>query len=68
MADVVANHFVADVIATVIIHTHMISEYGKEKVRILWQWEKIELKMADFKNHRQFTLRCLSNNIIPVSV
>ena len=24
--------------------------------------------MADFKNHRQFTLRCLSNNIIPVSV
>ena len=24
--------------------------------------------MADFKNHRQFTLRCLSNSIIPVSV
>ena len=24
--------------------------------------------MADFKNHRKFSLRCLSNNIIPVSV
>ena len=46
----------------------MISEYGKEKVKILRRWEKIELKMADFKNHRQFTLRCLSSNIIPVSV
>ena len=46
----------------------MISEYGKEKVKILWQWEKIEMKMADFKNHRWFTLRCLSNSIIPVSV
>ena len=46
----------------------MISEYGKEKVKILRQWEKIEMKMANFKNHRQFTLRCLSNSIIPVSV
>ena len=50
------------------IHTYMISEYGKEKVKILRQWEKIEMKMADFKNHRWFTLRCLSNSIIPVSV
>ena len=24
--------------------------------------------MANFKNHRRFSLRCLSNNIIPVSV
>ena len=46
----------------------MISEYGKEKVKILRRWEKIEMKMADFKNHRRFTLRCLSNSIIPVSV
>ena len=24
--------------------------------------------MANFKNHRRFTLRCISSNIIPVSV
>ena len=30
--------------------------------------EKNELKMADLKNHRWFTLRCISNSIIPVSV
>ena len=24
--------------------------------------------MADFSNHRRFTLRCLSKNLIPVSV
>ena len=24
--------------------------------------------MADFRNHRQFTIKCLKNNIIPVSV
>ena len=48
--------------------SYIISEYGKEKVKILRRWEKIELKMADFKNHRRFTLRCISSNIIPVSV
>ena len=24
--------------------------------------------MVDFKNHRQFSLRCLSNDVIPVSI
>ena len=50
------------------IHAYLVSEYGKESVRIFWQWEKIEMKMADFQNHRRFSLRCLSKDIIPVSV
>ena len=29
---------------------------------------KLECKMADFKNHRKFSLRCLSADIIPVSI
>ena len=28
----------------------------------------MELKMADFQNHRRFTLRCLSQDLIPVSI
>ena len=28
----------------------------------------MECKMADFKNHRRFLLRCLSADIIPVSI
>ena len=28
----------------------------------------IALKMADFSNHRRFSLRCLSEGLIPVSV
>ena len=31
-------------------------------------WEKLEYKMADFENHYRFTLRCLSKDVIPVSV
>ena len=37
-------------------------------VEIFWQWEKYEYKIADFQNHRHFSLRCLSKDIIPTSV
>ena len=50
------------------IHDHLRSEYGIESVRLLRRWERIEGKMADFKNHRRFSLRCLSNDVIPVSI
>ena len=43
-------------------------KYGKEIVEIYRRWEKYEYKMADFQNHRSFSLRCLSKNIIPTSV
>ena len=50
------------------IHAKLITEYGQESVKILRQWEKLELKMADFQNHQRFTLRCLSQGLIPVSI
>ena len=49
------------------IHSKITSEYGKDVVKIFRKWEKIEYKMADFSNHRRFTLRCLSKNLTPVS-
>ena len=50
------------------IHSYLTTKYGKEIVEIYRRWEKYEYKMADFQNHRRFSLRCLSNNIIPTSV
>ena len=50
------------------IHTYIGSEYGKERVQTFGHWEKLQYKMADFENHRRFSLRCLSKDIIPVSV
>ena len=50
------------------IHNQIRSEYGIEIVRLLRQWERIEGKMANFKNHRHFSLRCLSNDVILVSI
>ena len=50
------------------IQAKLISEYGQESVRFLRQWEALEMKMVDFQNHRRFTLRCLSKDLIPVSI
>ena len=50
------------------IHSYSVSEYGKESVEIYWRWEKYEYKMAHFQNHRCFSLRCLSKDVIPTSV
>ena len=50
------------------IHSYLIAEYGKESVGIYWRWGKFEYKMADFQNHRWFSLRHLSKGIILTSV
>ena len=50
------------------IHMKLNAEYGRENVKIFQRWEKYERKMADFANHRIFTLRCLSKGLIPVSI
>ena len=47
---------------------YICKEYGQESAKHWQKWERSEKKMADFKNHRRFTLRCLDNNIIPVSL
>ena len=50
------------------IHAHIIHEYGQESVKTFRWWEKLEMKMAEFKNHRWFTLRCLSKGLVKVSI
>ena len=35
---------------------------------LLQEWESLQIKDSDYKNHHRFTLRCLSKDLIPVSV
>ena len=48
--------------------SHSVWYHIKENAAILRKWEKLEKKIADFQNHRRFTLRCLSQNITPTSI
>ena len=50
------------------LHLHIKQEYGIENVKIFRRWEKLEYKMAAFQNHRIFTIRCLKEDLIPVSI
>ena len=50
------------------LQAYVNQEYGQGSIFLLRRWEKLEKKMANFRNHRWFTIKCLKNNIIPVSV
>ena len=50
------------------LHKQLSIEYGRESVKKLCRWEKYERKMEDFSNHRRFTLRCLAEDLVPVSI
>ena len=47
------------------LHVSIGTEFGGESVAIFRTWEKLEMKIANFKNHRRFTLRCISQKITP---
>ena len=50
------------------LHSAIATEFSMENVAILRRWEQLEKKIANFKNHRRFTLRCLSQKITPNSL
>ena len=50
------------------LHSYITSEYGIENVKLFRRWEKLECKMANFQNHRRFSLRCLKQEVILVSI
>ena len=43
------------------------TKYGEEGVRSIRKWEITIKKMADYRNHRRFMLRCIKASITPVS-
>ena len=50
------------------LHSHITTEYDGESRDLFCRLERIQLKMVDFQNHRHFTLRCLDEEVIPVSI
>ena len=50
------------------LHAIIIQEYGRESLFRMRLWEKLEKKVANFKNHQRFAIKCLKNDIVPVSV
>ena len=43
-------------------------KYGQEALNQLQLWEKDTIRLSDYKNPKIFTLRCISKNLVPVSI
>ena len=50
------------------LHNYIKGKYGQEALNQLQLWEKDTIRLSDCRNHRLFTLRCISNNLVPVSI
>ena len=50
------------------LHQFILENYGIESLRLLRVWERFQLRQCNYKNHRFFTLRCLHNDLVPVSI
>ena len=44
------------------------NRFGKEAVNIFRKYERLNMKICDLKNNRRFSLRCFSDDLIPVSL
>ena len=42
-------------------------KYGENSVSLFRKWENTTKKMADYRNHRRFMLKCIKASITPVS-
>ena len=47
--------------------SYLRTKYGEDCVRLLRKWEITVKKMADYRNHRRFRLKCIKTSITPVS-
>ena len=50
------------------LHKELKEKYGLETLQLLQLWEKSVIRECDYRNHRIFTLRCISKDLILVSV
>ena len=50
------------------LHNILLQEDGIEARHLFRLWEKLRIRASEYKNHRIFTLRCLHNDLIPVSI
>ena len=50
------------------LHLIILQEFGIEARSLLREWERLRLRSSDYKNHRIFSLRCIHEELIPVSI
>ena len=50
------------------LHKFILEQHGMEALWLFKGWEIFQLRDYDYRNHRIFTLKCISKEIVPVSL
>ena len=50
------------------LHLIILQEFGIEARRLFREWERLRPRSSDYRNHRIFSLRCIHEKLIPVSI
>ena len=50
------------------LHLILLQEYGIEAQHLFRDWERLQLRASDYKNHKIFNLRCLHKDLVPVNI
>ena len=50
------------------LHQIIQEQHGREALKLFKELEKFKLKDCDYRNHGIFTLKCISNELVPVSL
>ena len=50
------------------LHLILLQEYRIEAWCLFREWERLQLRASDYKNHMIFILRCLHKDLVPVSI
>ena len=50
------------------LHQIILQEYELEALHLFRDWERLWLRALDYKNHRIFNLRCIHEDLVPVSI
>ena len=50
------------------LHKFILESNEIEVLRLFRDWEKLQYRQCNYKNHRIFTLRCLHSDLVPVSI
>ena len=50
------------------LHKIISDQYGMEVLHLLVDWDKLQIRDSNYRNHQIFILKCISKGITPVSI
>ena len=50
------------------LHKTMLEQHGTEALQLFRDWERLQVRGCNYRNHRIFTLRCITKGLVQVSI